>query len=120
MFPSPESLVCLMDSAADSKGIVNHSPVRAESRVALKIRVDLRSVDIRMPSQEGVTDNVSARGARVLTTSHWKPDDCLKVTSLLGSLRSRARVVYCEPAGGGLFAVGLRLYARAGTWSLPS
>jgi hypothetical protein len=109
-----------MDSVANSKVIAHHSPVRAESRLALKIRVDLRSVDIRTPSQQGVTDNVSARGARVVTTSNWKPDECLNVTSLLGSLRSRARVVYCEPAGGGLFAIGLRLYARAGTWKLPS
>jgi len=86
----------------------------------MKLRVDLRSVDIRTPSQVGITDNVSARGARVLTTSPWKPEDRLNVTSLLGSLRSRARVIYCEPAEGGLFAIGLRLYASAGTWKLPS
>ena len=113
-------MVCLVDSVANSKRVINHSPVRAETRLPLKVRVDLRSVDIRTPSQEGVTDNVSARGARVLTTSHWKADDRLNVTSLLGSLRSRARVVYCEPMDRGLFAIGLRLYARAGTWKLPN
>ena len=120
LFAQPESLVSLMDSVANSKGILNHSPVRSESRVSLQVRVDLRSVDIRTPSQDGLTDNVSARGARVLTNSRWNPDDRLNLISLLGSLKSRARVIYCEPMGDGLFAIGLRLYATAGTWKLPA
>ena len=101
-----------MDTVAKSK--------RGEDRTQMKIRVDLRSLDIRTPSQVGVTDNISARGARVLTTSPWKPNDRLNVISLLGSLKSRARVIYCEPTSGGLFAVGLQLYACAGAWKLPA
>jgi PilZ domain len=120
LFAQPESLVCPMDSVANSKAILNHSPVRSETRVSLQVRVDLRSVDIRTPSQDGLTDNISAKGARVMTSSPWNPDDRLNLTSLLGSLKSRARVIYCEPMGDGLFAIGLRLYATAGTWKLPS
>jgi hypothetical protein len=36
-----------------------------------------------------------------------------------GSYRSRARMVYCVPAEGGLYAVGLQLYASAGEWVSP-
>jgi hypothetical protein len=38
---------------------------------------------------------------------------------MLGSLKSRARVVYCQRLENGLFAVGLELFATMGDWVLP-
>ena len=93
---------------------------RTEDRTPMKINVDLASLDVRMPAQEGVTENVSARGARILTSKPWKPNDRLNVRSLLGSFRSRARVVYCVPLGAGQFAIGLQLFATAGNWKSPN
>lgn len=93
---------------------------RAEERKGMKVGVDLSSVDVRTPAHSGVTDNVSGRGARVLTSTAWKPNECLNVRSMLGTFRSRARVVYCAPAEGGLYAVGLQLYACAGDWISPA
>jgi hypothetical protein len=93
--------------------------VRVENRTALNVVVDLSSLDVRTPAQEGITENVSARGARVLTHKAWKPNDRLNLRSLLGSLRSRARVVYCEPLGANSFAIGLQLFAAAGEWKSP-
>lgn len=92
---------------------------RAENRTPLKVTVDLSSLDLRTPAQEGVTENISARGARVLTSRPWKPNDRLNVRSLLGNFRSRARVVYCEPIDGDLYAIGLQLLAAAGSWRAP-
>ena len=92
---------------------------RAEDRMPMKITVDLSSLDIRTPAQEGITENVSARGARVLTNKPWKPNDRLNVRSLLGNFRSRARVVYCVPVEGEQFAIGLQLFATAGSWKFP-
>lgn len=92
---------------------------RAENRTAMKVTVDLSSLDPRNPAQEGVTENVSARGARVVTSRPWKTNDRLNVRSLLGNFRSRARVVYCEPIGGDLYAIGLQLFASAGSWRAP-
>lgn len=89
---------------------------RAENRDSVKLPVDLASLDVRMPAQEGVTENVSLRGARVLTGKPWKPNEKLNVRSLIGNLRSRARVVYCEPLGRGMYAVGLQLSAATGHW----
>ena len=43
----------------------------------------------------------------------------LNIRSLVGNLRSRARVVYCEPRPSGDFVVGLQLSATAGDWTLP-
>jgi hypothetical protein len=93
---------------------------RAEDRTPMKISVDLASLDVRTPAQEGITENVSARGARILTSKPWKPNDRLNVRSLLGNFRSRARVVYCVPVDTGQFAIGLQLFATAGTWKSPN
>ncbi len=92
---------------------------RTEERKYLKIAVDLSSVDVRTPAYSGVTDNVSAHGARVLTSKALKFDQRLNVRSMWGSYRSRARVVYCVPAESGLYAVGLQLYACLGEWVSP-
>jgi hypothetical protein len=89
---------------------------RTENRMPMKVTVDLSSLDLRTPAQEGVTENVSPRGARVLTNRPWKPNDRLNVRSLRGNFRSRARVVYCVPVEGERFAIGLKLFAAAGNW----
>ncbi len=93
---------------------------RTEDRMPMKITVDLASLDVRTPAQEGVTENVSPRGARILTSKPWKPNDRLNVRSLLGNFRSRARVVYCVPTEPGQFAIGLQLFATAGNWKSPN
>lgn len=102
-------LLCPMETVAK----------RVESRTPMKVTVDLASLDIRTPAQEGVTENISSRGARVVTSKPWKLNDRLNVRSLLGNFRSRARVVYCEPLDGDLYAIGLQLFATAGTWRAP-
>jgi hypothetical protein len=93
---------------------------RAETRTPMKVTVDLSSLDIRMPALEGITENISARGARVLTKKPLKPNERLNVRSLLGNFRSRARVVYCVPVDNEKYAVGLQLFAAAGKWQSPN
>jgi hypothetical protein len=83
------------------------------------VTVDLSGIDVRSAAQQGVTENVSARGARVVTSRPWTPNDHLTVRSLLGSLRSRARVVYCQPLGENSFAIGLELFVSVGEWTMP-
>jgi len=97
----------------------NPEAKRVEDRTPMEVLVDLASVDVRTPAQEGMTVNVSPRGARVLTSKPWKPNDRLNVRSLLGSFRSRARVVYCVPTDNNQFAVGLQFFAAAGQWRMP-
>jgi hypothetical protein len=93
---------------------------RVESRLPAKIVVDLSSLDVRTPAQEGVTENVSSRGARVVTNWAWQPNERLNVRSLLGNFRSRGRVVYCQSLGNGTFAIGLQLFAATGDWRSPA
>jgi len=92
---------------------------RLEDRSPVHVTVDLSGLDIHTVAQQGITQNVSARGARVVTNKPWQPNDHVKVRSLLGSLRSRARVVYCQPLGNDSFAIGLELFVSVGEWTLP-
>jgi len=89
---------------------------RSEERLALKVRVDLCSLNIRQRVQEGITENVSTHGARVISNKPCKPNERLNIRSVPGDFRARARVVYCEPAGPYSFAIGLQLLAAAGNW----
>lgn len=91
---------------------------RLEERKYMSVAVDLSSLDVRTPAHFGVTDNVSRHGARVLTSSALRPNERLNLRSMLGSYRSRARVVYCAPEGE-MYAVGLQLYASTGDWLSP-
>jgi hypothetical protein len=93
------------------------SSKRIERRIPLSIRVDLCSLDVRQRPQEGVTENVSSHGARVVSNHSWKLNDRLNLHSLPGDLRARARVIYCEPLGVNSFAIGLQLVAAAGNWN---
>jgi PilZ domain len=90
---------------------------RIESRIPIRVTVDLASLELRTPAQQGTTENVSAHGARILTRKPWQTNARLNLRSLLGSLRSRARVVYCEPTNSGEYAVGVELSATAGEWT---
>jgi hypothetical protein len=89
---------------------------RLEDRIPLTVRVDLCSLDVRQRAQEGLTENVSVHGARVVSSHPWKPDERLNVHSLPGDFRARARVIYCVPLGTDSFAIGLQLLAAAGNW----
>jgi PilZ domain-containing protein len=89
---------------------------RLEERIPLKVRVDLSSLDIRKRTQEGITENVSRHGARVISSKPWQQNERLNVQSFPGDFRARARVVYCIPLATDSFAIGLRLLAAAGNW----
>ncbi len=89
---------------------------RLERRIPLTVRVDLCSLDVRHPVQEGLTENVSSHGVRVVSSAPWKRNERLNLWSLPGDFRARARVVYCESLGHRSFAIGLQLLASAGEW----
>jgi PilZ domain len=92
---------------------------RGGNRTPVHVAVDLSAADVHMTAQQGVTENVSPRGARIVTSQPLQPNDRVTVRSLLGSLRSRARVVYCQPLAKGSWAIGLELFVSIGEWTLP-
>jgi len=71
----------------------------------------------QVPGAEATfTENVSARGARVVSVRRWEMDDRLMLSSRNGEFRSSARVAYCQPLQGDGFAIGVEFLEPRGRW----
>ena len=71
---------------------------RGEDRTPLNVLVDLASVDVRVPAQECMTVNVSARGAQVLAFAGQLPvkgEGCLLRSDGEQSIRGRPPI-FCR------------------------
>lgn len=62
------------------------------------------------------TENVSSRGARVVSSRRWNQDDRLTLASPLGDFSSSARVAYCQPVRDRGYAIGLEFLEPNGQW----
>lgn len=89
---------------------------RREKRIPMEVAVQLAGHD-RLPGVETTfTEDISTRGARVITARPWKVEDHLVLALLPGNFHSLARVAYCEPRRGEGFAIGLELLEPTGRW----
>jgi PilZ domain-containing protein len=89
---------------------------RVERRIPMEIPVVLDG-HRRMPGTESTfTENVSARGARVVSTRRWEQNERLTFVSRTGEFRSSARVAYCQPLQGDGFAIGVEFLEPQGRW----
>jgi hypothetical protein len=89
---------------------------RTEDRIPMEIGVFLEG-NLQVPGAEATfTENVSGRGARVVSVRRWEPDDRLMLTSRNGEFRSSARVAYCQPLQGDGFAIGVEFLESKGRW----
>ena len=85
---------------------------RKEKRNLQKRQVLLSPLEEPLITEAGWTENVSPHGLRVLTEWPWPRDTQLTVLSSESELTDRARVVYCQPLSGDLFALGLEFLTR--------
>jgi len=89
---------------------------RTERAVTVEVlRLDESQLNVRM-----VTENVSPRGARVVTDCNCAPGKHVLVTALEEGVKSLARVVYCQRVESTKFAVGLQLVVRIEEWGKPT
>ena len=86
--------------------------IRKEKRNPQRRQVLLSPVEEPLVTEVGWTENVSPHGLRVLTEWPWPRDTQLSVLSSESELWDRARVVYCQPLSGNLFALGLEFLTR--------
>jgi PilZ domain len=90
--------------------------LRRETRVPMEVGVEL-SGHARVPGSEATfTQNVSGRGARVVSVRRWKTNDHLVITMRTGSFQCVARVAYCQPVPHAGYAVGIEFLAPRGQW----
>ncbi len=99
---------------------VDSSYQRADARIPMEIPVVLDG-HRRVPGAESTfTENVSARGARVMSVRRWEPDERVMFASRTGEFRSSARVAYCHQVQGDGFAIGLEFIEPKGRWVVQS
>lgn len=89
---------------------------RVEKRIPMEVAVQIAG-NAKVPGLETTfTENVSSRGARVVTVRRWQAEDRLTIASLPGDFHALARVAYCQPLRGDGFAIGLEFLEPAGSW----
>jgi hypothetical protein len=90
---------------------------RHESRTARAVTVELLRLDESQRKEEAVTENLSPRGARVVTELMCVPGNHVLFVSPQERVKSLARVIYCERLDNRRFAVGLQLAVRTEEWA---
>lgn len=94
---------------------------RYERRVQKAEVVELSYLD-EPPGKriEATIENVSSRGARLITNSICTPGKLVRLDAPEEPLSLPALVVYCKRLEEDKFAVGLRLNVRVDKWQKPS
>jgi hypothetical protein len=87
--------------------IQEHMVQRVEERVDMKVTALLVGRHGRLGVETGLTENVSSRGARVISSSEWLLDDTILLALPGFHFTSAARVAYCDSLGDGQFGTGL-------------
>lgn len=80
---------------------------RGENRVDVKLTAMLIGRHGKLGVEKAITENVSSRGVRVISTNEWFVDDTILVALPAGHFTSAARVAYCNALGQGRFRTGL-------------
>src|SRR5260370_2408127 len=93
-----------------------HTFFRAHKRIPMEIPVMLGG-HRRTPGTESTfTENVSARGARVVSVRNWEKGEHLTLVSSTGEFRSSARVAYCHPLHRDGQAAGVEVLETQRRW----
>ena len=85
---------------------------RSEKRIAKAIEVEGYLSDGTTLPEGTFTENVSSRGARIVTNSKLEPGGTIEIRSRYDGFRLLGRVVYCHPLFGGRFAVGVEMQTQ--------
>ena len=93
---------------------------RAERRILMEIPVLIDGHRHAPGSESTFTENVSARGARVISVRRWEQGEPLNFASRTGEFRSSARVAYCQSLQGDGFAIGVEFLEPKGRWVVQS
>ena len=91
---------------------------RAEQRVPMTVAVHIAADRDRSGVESTFTENVSSRGASVLSSRRWSRNDRLSIASLPGDFHATARVAYCQRRRDDNYVVGLEFLEPTGHWVL--
>jgi hypothetical protein len=93
---------------------------RLERRTRLAVPVEISNLKDPSTPERASTENVCSLGMRVLTLRPKELNDRLLIRSLVGGIRSVARVVYCERLSDGRYGVGIQFLGIGAKWRADS
>ena len=93
---------------------------RRENRIPMEIPVILDGKRSLPGVESTFTENVSAKGARVVSARRWVKGTQLVFASRSGEFRSEARVAYCQPLHGDGYVIGVEFLEPQGRWVVES
>jgi hypothetical protein len=89
---------------------------RSEQRTAATEPVLLSTLEQPTSVETTRTQNISSRGARVMTQRIWQPGSEVVIRCPRGNLWAQARVIYWRSFSSSRFAIGLHFLAKTGDW----
>src|SRR5712664_1078555 len=89
---------------------------RLEKRIRLAVPMQISSLMDHAAPERTTTENVCSLGVRILTQRARDLNERLMIRSLMGDLRTLARVVYCHRLPDGRFGVGLQFQGMTVKW----
>lgn len=93
---------------------------RAEARVDMKVTALLIGRHGKMGVETALTENISSRGLRVVSSTQWLLHDTILVALPGYHFTSAARVAYCIPLGNGRFGAGLEFVESSGNLEITA
>jgi hypothetical protein len=93
---------------------------RLEKRIRLAVPVQITSPVDPAATERTTTENVCSLGIRILAQRARDLNERLIINSLLGDLRTLARVVYCQRLPDGRFGIGLQFQGVDVKWPKAS
>ena len=93
-----------------------YSIQRCEPRLPMEVAVQIAGNSSAPGVEMTFTENVSSRGARVVTSRRWTQNDQVVLASMRGDFHALARVAYCHTVRNRGFAIGLEFVRPNGRW----
>jgi hypothetical protein len=94
--------------------------VRGEKRIPMEVGLRISGHRDLPGIETTFTENVSARGARVLSSRRWRIDDRMTVATLTETFEGIARVAYCESIPNAGYVVGVEFVRQDGRWVIAA
>lgn len=89
---------------------------RLEKRIPLAVPVEIAALRDPSAAERASTENLCSLGVRVLAQQPKELNERLIIRSLVGDVRTLARVVYCQRLGDGRFGIGMQFLGNGAGW----
>jgi PilZ domain len=109
-----------LDIGSGKQGQSGAHDRRAEVRLAAVEPVSVSALERPTDLESTRTQNISRRGARVMTQRIWEPGTQLLIKAMRSDFWAQGRVVYWRSFSNSRYAIGLEFIAQTGAWPSTS